>query len=164
VYCDADVRNFGAEFVVGLLGPLLTTDDVLFVKGHYRRPFDGRAGEGGRVTELMARPVLRVFFPELADLRQPLGGECAAPRGVLAQLPFVEGWGVDIGLVLDVANRYGTRSLAQVDLGERVHHNRPLDELSPQAEAVLRTALSRAGVHPPVPELAPLGRSERYTA
>jgi glucosyl-3-phosphoglycerate synthase len=149
--------------VVGLLGPLLTTDDVLFVKGFYRRPLDGRAGEGGRVTELMARPVLRVLFPELADLRQPLGGECAASRQVLERLPFVEGWGVDIGLVLDVAHRYGVHALAQVDLGERVHHNRPLDELGPQAEAVLRTALARAGMQPPVPELRPLVRT-RYTA
>lgn len=163
-FCDADVRNFEASFVVGLLGPLLTTEDVLFVKGCYHRPLDGRPGEGGRVTELMARPVLRVLFPELGGLRQPLGGEYAAPRAVLERLPFVEGWGVDIGLVLDVAARFGVRALAQVDLGERVHHNRPLDELGPQAEEVLRTALARAGLQPAVPELPPPLRPARYSA
>ncbi len=152
-YCDADVRNFGAGFVLGLLRPLLDDDGVAFVKGYYRRSYEGRAGEGGRVTELMARPLLNVLFPSLAHIRQPLGGECAAPRHVLERVPFVPGWGVDIGLLLDVAARWGAQSIAQVDLGERVHRNRPLSELQPQAEAILRTALGRAGLQPPVDEL-----------
>jgi glucosyl-3-phosphoglycerate synthase len=155
-FCDADVRNFDTGFVLGLVGPLLATDDVAFVKGYYRRPFEGRPGEGGRVTELMARPLLRVLFPHLAGVVQPLGGECAGRREVFEQVPFVKGWGVDIALVLDVVARYGTGALAQVDLGERVHHNRPLHELSPQAEAVLRTVLARAGLQPAVPQLPPL--------
>ena len=160
-FCDADVRNFTAAFVVGLLGPLLTSDEVAFVKGYYSRPYAGRAGEGGRVTELMARPVLRVLFPQLAGVLQPLGGECAGRRDVFEAVPFVKGWGVDIALVLDVAARFGRCALAQVDLGERVHHNRPLHELSPQAEAILRTAMARAGLQPPVPQLAPLVENRR---
>ena len=155
-FCDADVRNFTAGFVVGLLGPLLTTDDVAFVKGYYRRPFEGRPDQGGRVTELMARPLLRVLFPHVAGVLQPLGGECAARRDVFDRVPFVKGWGVDIGLVIDIAATFGANAIAQVDLGERVHFNRPLDELSPQSEAVLRTVLARAGLQPPVPESAPL--------
>ncbi|HEX2038807.1 MAG TPA: glucosyl-3-phosphoglycerate synthase [Acidimicrobiales bacterium] len=158
VYCDADVRNFTAGFVVGLLRPLLDDGDVALVKGYYRRSYEGRAGEGGRVTELMARPLLNVLFPALAHIRQPLGGECAAPRRVLERVPFVQGWGVDIGLVLDVAARWGAGAVAQADLGERVHRNRPLAELAPQAEAVLRTVLARAGLHTPVDELPPIVR------
>lgn len=162
VYCDADVRNFSAGFVLGLLRPLLADEDVAFVKGYYRRAYQGRPGEGGRVTELVARPLLRVLFPALADVRQPLGGECAAPRHVLERVPFVRGWGVDIGLVLDIAARWGADAIAQVDLGERVHRNRPLAELQPQAEAILRTALARAGLQGPVDELPPLVENPAY--
>jgi glucosyl-3-phosphoglycerate synthase len=145
VYCDADVRNFGPGFVLGLLRPLLDDGDVALVKGYYRRSYEGRAGEGGRVTELVARPLLSVLFPELAGIRQPLGGECAAPRHVLERVPFVHGWGVDIGLVLDVATRFGADAVAQVDLGERVHRNRPLAQLAGQADEVLAAVLSRTG-------------------
>lgn len=130
-FCDADIANFGPHFVTRLVEPLLTGDDV-FVKGSYRR-------DGGRVTELVARPLLRLLFPHLAHVRQPLAGECAARRETLARVPFEDGWAVDIGLVLDLS------PIVQVDLGERVHHSRPLDELVPQAEAVMRTMLARAG-------------------
>jgi glucosyl-3-phosphoglycerate synthase len=148
VFCDADVRSFAAHFVSGLLGPLLLCDDVTFVKGFYDRPLDGRTGEGGRVTELVARPLIAALFPHLANLAQPLAGECAGRREVLEQLPFVDGYGVDLGLVLDVAARFGVGALAQCDLGERVHRNRPLAELGPQALAIVQVALSRAGVAP----------------
>jgi len=164
VFCDADVRHFDPHFVVGLLGPLLTTEEVGFVKGFYRRPVDGGAAEGGRVTELVARPLLALLFPGLAGVAQPLAGECAARREVLEQVPFVGGYGVDIGLLIDVASRFGLGSMAQCDLGARVHRNRPLAELAPQAADVLRTALSRAGAGgPPVevrqrPPLASLAR------
>lgn len=131
VFCDADIRNFGPHFVTRLLEPLAGGDDV-FVKGFYRR-------DGGRVTELVARPLLRTLFPHLAHIRQPLAGECAARRETFQRVPFVEGWGVDIGLVLDLS------PIVQVDLGERVHNSRPLHELVPQAEAVMRTMLARAG-------------------
>jgi glucosyl-3-phosphoglycerate synthase len=150
VWCDADVRNFGAPFVTGLVGPLLTNDDVSFVKGFYDRPLNGRPGEGGRVTELVARPLISILFPHLAPLVQPLGGECAGRRETLEQLPFVRGYGVDLALLIDVAERFGLGAMAQVDLGVRVHRNRPLAELAPQAEAIIATALTRAGLAVPV--------------
>jgi glucosyl-3-phosphoglycerate synthase len=162
VWCDADVRNFSPAFVIGLLGPLLTTDDVGLVKGFYDRPLDGVRGEGGRVTELVARPLISMYFPHLAGVRQPLAGEYAGRREVLERVPFVQGYGVDLGILIDVVEQFGLGALAQVDLGVRVHRNRPLDELGPQALAVLHAALARAGVSLPVPVpplLQPGGRT-----
>jgi len=149
VFCDADIRNFDPGFVLGLVGPLFTHDDVQFVKGFYDRPLDGRPGEGGRVTELMARPVISLLFPYLAPLFQPLSGECAAWREVLELVPFVGGYGVDLGLLIDVSDRFGASAIVQCDLGERVHRNRPLTELSAQALAILQLALSRANLAEP---------------
>jgi glucosyl-3-phosphoglycerate synthase len=145
-WVDADIRNFGPHFVTGLLGPLLTEAEIAFVKGYYRRPLHGEPTGGGRVTELVARPLLAVLFPELAGFIQPLGGEYAGRRSVLEQVPFVEGWGVEIGLLVDVVRRVGLGATAQVDLGVREHRNRPLDELGSQATAILLTALRRAGL------------------
>jgi glucosyl-3-phosphoglycerate synthase len=161
VWCDADVANFADHFVRGLVGPLLVDADVAFVKGFYHRPESGMLG-GGRVTELTARPLLSLFFPELAGVIQPLGGEFAARRDAVEQVPFVEGYGVDLALLIDIAARFGPASIAQVDLDERVDRNRSLAELGPQAVAVLQTGLRRAGVStadPPVlrrPGQAPL--------
>ena len=155
VWCDADVRNFRPCFVTGLLGPLLVEDDVQFVKGFYERPLDGVRGQGGRVTELVARPLISLFFPHLAMFAQPLAGEYAGRRDLLEQVPFVQGYGVDIGLLIDVIERVGLSSVAQVDLGVRVHRNRTLEELGPQATAVLHTALARAGL-PARPESLPV--------
>jgi glucosyl-3-phosphoglycerate synthase len=147
VWCDADITDFGPRFVVGLVGPLLARPDTEFVKGFYDRPVAGSPHGGGRVTELMARPVIATMFPHLASVVQPLSGEYAGRRSLLEQLPFVEGYGVDLGLLVDVAERCGTEAIAQVDLGTRRHRNRPLDELGPQALAVLQTALRRAGTN-----------------
>lgn len=156
VFCDADVENFGPFFVTGLVGPLLVDERIAFVKASYERPLDGRPGQGGRVTELMAKPLLRALFPHLGGVVQPLGGECAGRRHVLEAVPFVEGYGVDVGLVLDVATRYGVGSIAQVDLGERRHRNRPLEELAAPAEEVMNVVLARAGIRPAVPQCPPL--------
>ncbi|HVX23043.1 MAG TPA: glucosyl-3-phosphoglycerate synthase [Acidimicrobiales bacterium] len=145
VFLDADVENTTAGFVTGLLGPLLTEDDVALVKGFYRRPLGGQASGGGRVTELMARPLIEVLFPALVDVRQPLAGETAAPRWVLEKLQLAPDYGVELGMLVDVAARFGAGSIAQVDLGVRVHRNRSLDELRPQAVQVLRAALDRSG-------------------
>ncbi len=141
VFCDADLREFDPAFVTGLLAPLADDAGVGFVKGFYDRP-EG----GGRVTELVARPLIGLFFPELARIRQPLGGEFAARRGVLEQVPFVQGYGVDLALLVDVVRRFGPEAVAQADLGVRSHRNRSLDQLGAQARAVMRVALDRAGV------------------
>jgi glucosyl-3-phosphoglycerate synthase len=145
-WLDADVRNFGAHFVTGLLGPLLGQPEVAFVKGFYRRPLHGEPQGGGRVTELVARPLISVLFPQLARFVQPLAGEYAGRRDVLEELPFVEGWGVEFGLLVDIVERYGLAAVDQVDLGVREHRNRTLAELGPQATAILVTALRRAGL------------------
>jgi glucosyl-3-phosphoglycerate synthase len=144
VFLDADVENFGPHFVVGLLGPLLADDDVALVKGFYERPLHGAASGGGRVTELVARPVIDLLFPHLAGVRQPLAGETAAPRSVLEKTGLGPGYGVELGLLVDVAERFGVEAIAQVDLGVRIHRNRPLAELRHEATDVLRAALLRA--------------------
>jgi len=146
VFLDADVSNFAPHFVVGLLGPLLTDPAIGMVKAFYERPLEGVPGQGGRVTELTARPLISVLFPGLASVVQPLAGECAARREVLEQVPFTHGYGVELGLLVDVSDLVGTAGLAQVDLGTRVHRNRPLAELSAQATAVLCAALERSGL------------------
>ncbi len=145
-WVDADIRNFGEHFVTRLLAPLLTQPAVGFVKGFYRRPLFGESTGGGRVTELMARPVISSLFPHLADFVQPLSGEYAGRRRLLESVPFVEGYGVEIGLLIDLVARYGIDAMAQVDLGVREHRNRTLEQLAPQAMAVLVTGLRRAGV------------------
>jgi glucosyl-3-phosphoglycerate synthase len=148
VFCDADVRCFDPGFVLGLAGPILADDGPAFVKGFYARPLGGNAGEGGRVTELTARPLIALLHPHLAPLAQPLAGECAGRREVLEAVPFVGGYGVDLGLVIDVADRFGPSCLAQCDLGERIHRNRSLSELGAQAVSVAQVALARGGRPP----------------
>jgi glucosyl-3-phosphoglycerate synthase len=149
VYVDADVTNFGAHFVTGLLGPLLADDGVRLVKAHYRRPLEGAPDGGGRVTELVARPLIDLLFPQLSSVVQPLAGETAAPRDVLERCDFADGYAVELALLVDVAALYGAGSVAQVDLGTRVHRNRPLAELRPQATDILRVALERSGLITP---------------
>jgi glucosyl-3-phosphoglycerate synthase len=147
-WVDADLRNFRGEYVERLCAPLLADADTMFVKAYYTRSFEGAPTGGGRVTELVARPLLSLLFPKLADIVQPLGGEYAARRSALEVLPFVEGWGVELGLLVDVVDRFGRDAVAQVDLDVREHRNRPLDELAPQALAIMATALRRAGLVP----------------
>jgi len=142
VFLDADVSNFGLSFVTGLVEPLLADPEVVMVKGAYRRPANDGAG-GGRVTELLARPLLRSLVPELGFLRQPLAGEVAVRRAALDGVVLEPGYGVEIGMLIDVARRFGAGAVVQVDLGERVHRNRPLGELTGQADEVLAAVLSR---------------------
>jgi glucosyl-3-phosphoglycerate synthase len=142
VFLDADVRNVGLHFVTRLVDALVLDEGLVLVKGSYERPGNGGAG-GGRVTELLARPLLRRFFPDLAFLHQPLAGEVAVRREALAGLVLEPGYGVEIGMLIDVARRYGPAAIAEVDLGERAHRNRPLSELSGQADEVLGAVLSR---------------------
>jgi glucosyl-3-phosphoglycerate synthase len=149
VWCDADVRGFDSRFVIGLAGPMLLDEDIEFVKGWYER-------NSGRVTELTARPVIALLYPHLAAFAQPLSGEYAGRRTLLEELPFTTDYGVDLGLLIDVAAEIGLERIAQVDLGVRVHRNRPLEELTPQAEQVLRAALERADVLPVANRRPPL--------
>jgi glucosyl-3-phosphoglycerate synthase len=147
-WIDADVRNFSSRFVTSLLVPLFNDPSIGFVKGYYRRPLDTQPTGGGRVTELVARPLLSALFPHLAHIVQPLAGEYAGRRELLERVPFVAGWGVELGLLIDLATEFGVDAITQRDLGVREHRNRPLDQLAPQAMEVLLTALRRAGVPP----------------
>ena len=163
VWIDADLTSFTPICVAGLLGPLLADPEVAMVKGYYERPEIGGTG-GGRTTELMARPLLGTFFSYLNSVRQPLGGEYASRRSILEQVPFNTGYGVETGLLIDIANLVGLDRLAQVDLGVRIHRNRPLDELSVQAMEILHAALHRTDIerqpdwshHLLRPDLAPV--------
>ena len=146
VFLDADVEGFGSHFVTGLVGPLFETPATMLVKAVYARPIDGQPSGGGRVTELVARPVIELLFPELMHVRQPLAGETAVRRSVLEQVALDPGYGVELGLLVDVARAFGVEAIAQVDLEQRAHRNRPLEALRPQAVDVLRAALRRAGV------------------
>jgi glucosyl-3-phosphoglycerate synthase len=145
IWCDADITDFGTRFVSGLLGPLLSDPDIAFVKGYYERPRTGQIG-GGRTTELTARPALATLFPHLSTVVQPLSGEFGGRRALLERLPFARGYGVDIGLLIDVAEAVGTNAMVQVDLGTRRHRHHDLEQLGPQALSVLQTVLDRAGV------------------
>lgn len=145
VFLDADVRNFSDRFVSDLVLPLLTEPAVQLVKPAYRRPLDGRPGEGGRVTELLARPLLERWFPELAGFDQPLAGECAVRRRALDGVELANGYGIEIGLLIDIYRRFGRSAIAEVDLGERVHRNRPLAGLRPHTRAVLDAVMARVG-------------------
>ena len=146
-FLDADSEQFGAHFACGVLGPLLCRPVISFVKGFYRRPF--RVGEttvpegGGRVTELTARPLLNLFYPDLAAVRQPLAGEIAARRELLERLPFASGYGVDIGLLIDAYAVAGLDAIAQVDLEVRQNAHQPLRDLGPMAYAVLQAVAVR---------------------
>lgn len=146
-WIDTDIVNIDPRFVYGILGPLLQNSAIKFVKGFYRRPLrvgaKVQAGGGGRVTELMARPLLNLFYPELSGVVQPLSGEYAGRREALEQLPFFSGYGVEIGLLIDVFEHFGLEAIAQVDLLERVHHNQPLEALSKMSFAILQAVLHK---------------------
>jgi glucosyl-3-phosphoglycerate synthase len=156
-FLDADSEDFGAHFATGMIGPLVFEPDLDFVKAYYRRPLGDDPVGGGRVNHLMARPALRVFFPELAGVRQPLAGEVAARRELLERLPFATGYGVETAMLIDAWRTVGLERMAQVDLDEMVNAHQPLHDLTPMAESVLRVVASRAGVEgvEPLPERPP---------
>ena len=143
VWLDADLASFTAQYVTSLVEPMLNDDSIALVRANYQRTLHGEGDEGGRVTELTARPLLKLLYPELAHIRQPLGGEYAIRRDVAKALPFEVDYGVEMGLLIDVARTYGVDSIAQADLGIRTHRNRPLSELHEQAIQVMRAALTR---------------------
>ena len=150
VFMDADVLNPGVEYVARMLQPLLERSDIQLVKGYYQRPLHDQPHGGGRVNELVARPVLSLLYPGLDVIRQPLAGETAIRRETLDALDLASAYGVEIALLIDVARKFGVGSLAQVDLGVRRHRNRTLEELRPMAVEVLNVALDRFGVELPM--------------
>ena len=147
LFIDADTRDFEPHFVTGLAGPLISADDVRFVKAAYRRPFVTDGVElpdgGGRVSQLTARPLLSAFYSDLAALRQPLAGEVAAPRELLERLPFSTGYAIETAMLIDVRDMVGARAIAQVDIGERRNFHQPLEALRPMADTVLATVCER---------------------
>lgn len=142
LWIDTDIVNIHPRFVYGLIGPLLVNPSIKYVKGFYRRPLrvgdKVQAGGGGRVTELTARPLINLFYPQLSGVIQPLSGEYGGRRSALEQLPFFSGYGVEIGLLIDVAEKFGLQSIAQVDLKERIHHNQPLEALSKMSFEIIQ--------------------------
>ncbi|MGV4984423.1 glucosyl-3-phosphoglycerate synthase [Streptomyces sp. NPDC001709] len=160
-FIDADLREFSSDFVSGIVGPLLTEPGVDLVKAMYDRPLAGAAGQGGRVTELMARPLLNMHWPQLAGFVQPLGGEYAARRSLLEQLPFPVGYGVELGMLVDALHLVGLDALAQVDVGVRKHRHQDGQALGRMAAAIYRTAQLRlARGHLVRPSLTQFERGE----
>jgi len=162
-FVDADLRQFDAAFVSGIVGPLLTEPSVQLVKAMYDRPLErGGAvvpGGGGRVTELVARPLLNLHWPRLAGFVQPLGGEYAGRRSLLERLPFPVGYGVELGMLIDALGLVGLDALAQVDVGVRRHRHQDGQALGRMAAAIYRTAQLRLSRGPLVrPELTQFTR------
>jgi glucosyl-3-phosphoglycerate synthase len=173
-FVDADLRDFSSSFVSGILGPLLTEPDVQLVKAMYDRPLGDAGGrgsratgreQGGRVTELVARPLLNLHWPRLAGFVQPLGGEYAARRSLLELLPFPVGYGVELGMLIDALELAGLNALAQVDVGVRLHRHQDGQALGRMAATIYRTAQARlARGHLVRPVLTQFARIEgRFT-
>jgi nucleotide-binding universal stress UspA family protein len=147
VWIDTDIANIHPKFVYGLLGPLLREPRLAYVKGFYRRPL--RQGgvlhesSGGRVTELTARPLINLFYPLLSGLIQPLSGEYAGRREILERVPFATGYGVEIGLLIDILEQFGLNAIGQVDLEQRIHRNQSLAALSRMSFTIMQTVVGR---------------------
>ena len=150
VFMDADLLDWDTHFVPGLLAPLLTRPEIALVKGYYERPFaagdDTAAFEGGRVTELTARPLLNLLFPELAGLVQPLAGEWAVRRSLFSSLRVPTGYAVETTALIDAARTVGVDAIAQVDLGRRAHRHQALRDLGAMATQIVAAVLERAGL------------------
>ena len=148
VWVDADISNISPKFVYGLLGPLLEDDRTSYVKAFYERPIRSSKGitssGGGRVTEILVRPLFSQFFPELARFIQPLSGEYAGRRTLLEQLPFSVGYGVELGHLIDILEMEGIEALAQVDLDMRIHRNQTTEALGRMSFGILHTFFERA--------------------
>ncbi len=147
VWIDADIHNISPKFVYGLLGPLLENPGIGYVKAFYERPLKTPSGfsptGGGRVTEILVRPLFSLFYPELAYLIQPLSGEYAGRRSLLERLPFSVGYGVELGHLIDIYHLYGPEVIAQVDLDRRVHRNQSVEALSRMSFGILMTFFDR---------------------
>ena len=160
VYIDADIKNIRPHFVAGLVGPLMYRPEVMYVKAFYDRPLLSpkgvRPSGGGRVTEILVRPLFSLFFPELTGLIQPLSGEYAVRREVLERIPFPIGYGVETSHLIDVYRAWGLRAFAQTDLDQRVHRNQSTRDLGKMSFAILHTFFSRLLSLGMIKELPPL--------
>ncbi len=147
VYVDSDIKNIHPRFVYGLVGPLIKSPDIHYVKAFYDRPLAYSEGlrptGGGRVTEILIRPLFSLFFPELAGILQPLSGEYAGRRSILEQIPYPVGYGVETAMLIDIYERLGLSAFAQTDLDRRIHRNQETIALGRMAFGVLRTFMSR---------------------
>ncbi|TET49770.1 MAG: glucosyl-3-phosphoglycerate synthase [Actinomycetota bacterium] len=147
IWCDSDIMNFKPRFIYGILGPLLIDDRISYVKGFYRRPLKIDSSylksEGGRVTELLVRPLLNLFYPELSKVFQPLSGEYAGRREILESIPFSTGYGVEVGMLIEIYERFGLDVIAQVNLRRRVHRNHPISTLSKMSFGILQTLIRK---------------------
>jgi len=161
-WVDTDIRNIQPRFVHGLIGPLLREPRIGYVKAFYRRPIreGGKmlAEGGGRVTELMARPLINLFFPELSGIIQPLSGEYAGRRALLESVPFFTGYGVEIGLLIDILEAAGLSAIGQVDLERRVHRNQPLGNLSQMSFTILQAVIGKLEERHRIELLTEVGR------
>ncbi|MBI4786219.1 MAG: glucosyl-3-phosphoglycerate synthase [Chloroflexi bacterium] len=148
-WIDTDIVNIHPRFVYGILGPLIREPHLVYVKGFYQRPLKmagaAEARGGGRVTELTARPLLNLFYPELSGFVQPLAGEYAGRRSALEQVPFFTGYGVEVGLLIDIWTKFGLQNIGQVDLDERVHRNQSLTALSKMSFEIVQVVIKRVG-------------------
>ncbi|HLR33571.1 MAG TPA: glucosyl-3-phosphoglycerate synthase [Fodinibius sp.] len=148
VYVDADISNIHPRFVYGLVAPLIHQEEVKYVKAFYDRPLavsgNVRSSGGGRVTEILIRPLFSLYFPELTGIIQPLSGEYAVRREVLEQINFPIGYGVETSHLIDVYTKFGLEAFAQTDLDQRVHENKPTRELGKMAFGILQTFIKRA--------------------
>ena len=147
VWLDADIKNIHSKFVYGLVGPLLKYEHLGFVKAFYQRPLhlakEKSEYGGGRVTEILVRPLFSLFFPELAQLYQPCSGECAGRRELLETLPFACGYGIETGMLIDIYHHYGPEIIAQTDLDLRIHRNQPANALGKMGFEILHAFLRR---------------------
>ncbi len=147
VWLDADIKNIDPKFVYGLVGPLLHYPEIQFAKAYYQRPLhlpeENDDYGGGRVTEILVRPLFSTFFPELAQFYQPCSGECAGRREVLESLPFSAGYGIETGMLIDIHHKYGHDVIAQVNLDKRIHRNQPTTALGKMGFEILHTFMSR---------------------
>ncbi len=144
VWIDGDIVDFDPAFVTKLLGPLLADPAIGYVKAFYRRPLGAAQEGGGRVTEICARPLINRFFPDLAGFVQPLSGEAAGRRELLERVPFLSGYAVEIGLLIDILGAAGLDAMAQMDLGVRYHANQPTETLGRMAYEITHAVLCRA--------------------
>lgn len=146
-WIDGDLREVDDNLITMLVAPLLADPDLRFVKAASRRPLGDDDDGGGRVTELLARPLLALTFPELTGFVQPLAGEYAGRRDALEAIPFMSGYSVEVAMLIDLLDTVGLDAMAQADVGTRVHRNRPTAELAPMAHAIARTIVARAEEH-----------------